>query len=739
MMKDFSDLHRIVGNKFFVNLAMTIFVFSNAGANIKLVNAATTDCAGGNCEVSHLESRIVVNSYRPGVELDSSLHRFKTAGGMQTWEVGGRDVSFASGYYLRLPGWDSEEFGFGREFDSLDYATQSDDIPPEINMGISNVYESSLNVDVRYRLIDYNQSNDAIPAMLGAVEEIITITNASGEPMSFDWFVYHDFDVGESTISDRSLSFTGQGGIEQHFNHADRPRRTLVNTRRPLVHQDGTVQGSSFDGVKFSVFDSVSANDLPEMVLSELLDGNPTTFGSPPAATIRDYAGNDFTYGVQFHFDNVIDSVSVRIVHQVFRQHISEPDFILSANEDHSVNVHFEGELEGTFYPPLSVGEDLGANYSGFSVADFTGNNKLDFIAATDETPPQLYLFARSGPDEFTQTHIGTLSGSGIPDYGLGLTVADLDNDGDMDFLENRRHTYSNGSWFGKGNSWINNGSGSFTRVADSYDFTGIYQGWTLSMSSTLGDFNGDGFPDLLASSQSSGSNTSSPVYILAGGLGGTFGMPQYAFESAAVAATFMTVGDFNNDGLADAVVGGDDDGDPGAAHLYLGSHTGSFTHLGEVLDLNPENEGGSNQAGWGSFRAYDVNHDGVLDVIAGSALNGPNNPDNSSNLVWFEGVGDGSFDPGPGGAGITIVSVPFDAPLPYPSAFSSPISIVPINGDFNGDRCVDREDLTSLISAIRAGATEVEYDLNGDGNVNIADARKLVLLFSHSRGVSCQ
>ncbi len=612
----------------------------------------------------------------------------KRRGGMTLWEVDGRDVSFASGYYLRLEGWGSEKFAWD-ETELPDHATQSDDVPPEIDVGFSGVYGTPLNVDVRYQLYDYNRPPDAIPALLGAVVETITITNTSGNAVNFDWFVYHDFDVGDER--DRSISATEQGGIDQHFNHSDRPRRTKVVTGLLLVHQDGT-QRANFDGMAFGIFGGKI--DGPPTILNELIDNSPTTFDPPPAATIRDYSGVDFIHGVQFHFENVKNSVTIRIFHQVYSEDIFTPDFVLSANKGHSVNVHFEWEIPGLFYPPIAVGEDLGVNYGSFAVADFTGDGKLDFIAATDENPPQLYLFTRTSAVNFAQTHIATLSGDGAPDYGLGLVAADLDNDGDIDFLENLRYMYPNGSWFGKGNAWINNGSGAFSRVADAYDFTSLYLGWTLGITSTLGDLNSDGYPDLLASAQATGGDTSSPVYMLPGSASGTFGPPQLAFQSAFVAATFISIGEFDNDGRADALVGGDDDGDPGASYLYIGHGDGSFSATGEAIDTNPGDESGYDQKGWGGLRAYDVDHDGILDVLAGSALHGPNDPDTSSNLVWFKGLGGGSFDPGPGGAGITIVAWPFATPLPHPTAFSAPVSLVPIHGDINGNRCVYREDL---------------------------------------------
>lgn len=62
-----------------------------------------------------------------------------------------------------------------------------------------------------------------------------------------------------------------------------------------------------------------------------------------------------------------------------------------------------------------------------------------------------------------------------------------------------------------------------------------------------------------------------------------------------------------------------------------------------------------------------------------------------------------------------------------------------PAVGDFNGDSCIDRTDLSIVMAGITgSGVQSLVYDLNGDGKVNIADSRKLVTLFTNPRGVAC-
>ena len=63
---------------------------------------------------------------------------------------------------------------------------------------------------------------------------------------------------------------------------------------------------------------------------------------------------------------------------------------------------------------------------------------------------------------------------------------------------------------------------------------------------------------------------------------------------------------------------------------------------------------------------------------------------------------------------------------------------------DYTGDSCIDRSDLALLLAVVRgqafAGTALVaRLDLNGDTKIDIADARKLVALFSRPLGAPCQ
>lgn len=433
--------------------------------------------------------------------------------------------------------------------------------------------------------------------------------------------------------------------------------------------------------------------------------------------------------------------------------------FIVTPNSSHSIEVRLSND-DGSFHDPVLVGDDLDVNYAEFAIADFNGDGQLDFIASTNENPAKLYLFSRTGLTTFQQSfffmldedpkaayYLDPLRGNNAllaPDYGLSLIVADLDNNGNPDILENINHNFGdNLFWIAKGNAYLNDGSGKFTKVANAFDFSSddlIFTGWTLGMSNTVIDVHGDGYPDMLASEQSSGGAVSSRVYLLKGNGDGTFQSPQYVFTTAGHPATHMTLGDFNNDGKVDALVGQDDDGDPGAAFLFLGHGDGTFEEAGiEAFDVCKDIESGLDQPCGGKFQTYEANMDGILDIISAYKVKGINDPDEGSNLVFLKGRGDGTFEDD------DLPTIESD--IIYRTAFQAPMTLpmeLRIRGDLNGDRCIDRPgDLNMILTHIRAVRDpllrDLSFDLNGDGGVNIADARKLVTLFSNPRGVPCQ
>jgi enediyne biosynthesis protein E4 len=147
--------------------------------------------------------------------------------------------------------------------------------------------------------------------------------------------------------------------------------------------------------------------------------------------------------------------------------------------------VHVSGMTPEKLFPT--------ANGSGVAVFDFNGDGKLDLYFATGNVLPlpampaaNNRLYKNLGGGKFVD--MTEQSGLGFRGYCHGITVGDIDNDGDPDlFLSN----------YGGDALFVNNGDGTFTEVGRA---AGIYRPGTWSSSAAFLDHDGDGDLDLYVS-----------------------------------------------------------------------------------------------------------------------------------------------------------------------------------------------------------------------------------------------
>jgi hypothetical protein len=210
------------------------------------------------------------------------------------------------------------------------------------------------------------------------------------------------------------------------------------------------------------------------------------------------------------------------------------------------------GNGDGTFGPAQNF--TVGTRPTSVTVGDFNADGKPDLAVA-------------NGGSGNVSVQLGNGDGTirAPRDFAAGsnprfVAVADFNADGKPDLA------VANG---GSNNISIllGNGDGTF-RAPQSVGFVGTV---TSIYSLAVGDFNGDGKPDLAVPYQYFvGSTIHSIVAILLGNGDGTFRAPSGVEVKNQARA--ITVGDFNGDGLPDLAVTGSD-----SLSILLGDSNGSF------------------------------------------------------------------------------------------------------------------------------------------------------------------
>ena len=321
------------------------------------------------------------------------------------------------------------------------------------------------------------------------------------------------------------------------------------------------------------------------------------------------------------------------------------PDLVTTDQSSNTVSVLL-GAGDGTFQParPLlagnrpffvAVGDFNGDGISDLAIANYGENTVSILLGVGDGTFQPAQDFA-AGYDP-SSVVVGDFNNDGIPDLAttnfLAGTVSVLLGVGDGTFQPRRTITVG--------------GVGGMPR--------------TLA----VGDFNGDGNPDLAVVNYASVGDNASSVIVLLGVGDGTFTTAQtlragYNVVSAAV-------GDFNGDGIPDLAVanfGG------GTVSVFLGAGDGTFQPAGSY------DTGGASAVAVGDF-----NGDGVLDLaVTNDSVNG--------SVSVLLGVGDGTFQ----------LAGTYETNGQFPRAVTV--------GDFNGDGWTD-------LAVLDTGSNDISILLN--------------------------
>jgi hypothetical protein len=421
-----------------------------------------------------------------------------------------------------------------------------------------------------------------------------------------------------------------------------------------LGNGDGTFQAAMNDGgLQFAAAAAVAdfnGDGKPDLAVATTA-GN---FGTQPGGVLVLPGRGDGTFGPAVSYDSALGFSAVVAADL---NGDSKPD--LAALTQGGTLVTLLNNGDGTFRDAGGYVPGLGA--SGLAPGDFNGDGRTD-LAVADTNANAVAVLLGNGD--------GTLAAP--PVYAStvpyqAVAVGDFNHDGKPDLAVVHEGTVTDP---GAVSIFLGNGDGTFQGPLN-------FAAGDHPISVAVGDFNGDGIPDLAVAANGSFGDDTDPggVVVLLGRGDGTFIGP-LAF-AAGTHPSAVAVGDFNGDHKLDIAVASAGSqfsgGAQGGLSVLIGTGTGTFVGPFSVL------AGGSPA----SLAVADFNQDGKADIAVADQFGG--------GLTVLLGNGDGTFQP-------PAVS---EAGVAH-----SPLAV----GDFNGDGKPD-------LIVVLGGANQLGVLLgNGDG-----------------------
>ncbi len=283
--------------------------------------------------------------------------------------------------------------------------------------------------------------------------------------------------------------------------------------------------------------------------------------------------------------------------------------------------------------------------YSGFAVSG-AGDVNLDGYAdmlvgaianddaASDAGAAYLVLGSASPASASLSTayQYGGESESNFAGYSVA-GVGDFDSDGYPDMVVGAYGNDDGGTYAGAAYLILGSAVPASASLSAAFEYRGVTANDQAGGSvAGAGDFNGDGYADLLvgAYSNDDGATNAGAAYLVLGraspasaSLSSSY---QYTGEASSDYAGTSVAGggDVDGDGYSDLIVGAyqNDDGatNAGAAYLVLGSTWPASAGLSSGYEYT--GEASSDYAGWSVAGAGDVNCDGYADLLVGAKGN---------------------------------------------------------------------------------------------------------------------
>ena len=374
-------------------------------------------------------------------------------------------------------------------------------------------------IDISNNAIAHEGSNEPLTTVTLApvAGGLSSITSSSLTTVSFPSAVAVA-DFNGDGILDLAVTNAGSNNVNVMLGKGDGTFTTMATSPAtgpdPSFIVSGDFNGDGIPDLAISNWDTISNSNTVTILLGSG-DGTFTTAATIPAPG----TGTPFIVSGDFNRDGILD--------------------LAVLNQSGTAITILLGNGNGTF-TATATSPQTGATPVSIGVGDFNGDGILD-LAVVNQGSNTVTILSGNGDGTFTPTATPTPGSQATGVYPVSVTTGDFNQDGKLDLCL--------GNDDGSVTVLLGNGDGTFTPPANSPLVA------EDAFSIQVGDFNGDGIPDLaVASGYPGGDSASYAVTILLGDGKGNFpttvtlgqpSTPEYNISPIAV-------GDFNGDGIPD-------------------------------------------------------------------------------------------------------------------------------------------------------------------------------------------